>query len=59
MNTSGTLTLDKTSARTRVMSRKLSTVSALPQTEAEELLKLGEMVQGADEEMPEGDDTPV
>jgi len=41
------------------MSRKLSTVSALPQTEAEELLKLGEMVQDADEETPEGDDTPV
>ncbi len=52
-------TLDQTAVRTRAMNRKLNTVSALPQTEAEELLKLGEMVQDADEETPEGDDTPV
>lgn len=57
--TTVTNTLDKTSVRTRVMSRKLSTVSALPQTEAEELLKLGEMAQEADEETPEGEDTLV
>ena len=52
-------TLDKTAVRTRAMNRKLNTVSALPQTEAEELLKLGEGLQEADEETSESDDTPV
>ena len=42
-------TLDQTAVRTRVMNRKLTTVSALPQTEAEELLKLGEGSQEAEE----------
>ena len=52
--TSAANNLDKTAVRTRAMSRKLSEVSALPHTEAEELLKLGEGVQEADEETPEG-----
>ena len=42
-------TLDQTAVRTRAMNRKLNTVSALPQTEAEELLKLGEGSQEAEE----------
>jgi DNA recombination protein RmuC len=40
-------TLDKTAVRTRAMSRKLNSVSALPQAEAEELLRLGEGLQDA------------
>lgn len=51
-----TKTLDTTSVRTRAMNRKLNDVSALPQTEAEELLKLGEGAQETDEETPEGDE---
>jgi len=54
-----TNTLDETGVRTRAMNRKLSTVSALPHTEAEELLRLGEGSQEADEETPEGEDAKV
>jgi DNA recombination protein RmuC len=44
-------TLDTTQSRTRMMSRKLSEVSALPQSEADELLRLGARSQDGDEEV--------
>jgi DNA recombination protein RmuC len=43
-------TLDATQVRTRVMSRKLNAVSALPQTEAAKLLQLGENSQDVEDE---------
>lgn len=47
-------TLDTTAVRTRMMSRKLNEVSALPQTEAEELLRLGEVSQDSEDNASDG-----
>jgi DNA recombination protein RmuC len=45
-----TKTLYTTSVRTRAMGRKLNNISALPQTEAEILLQLGERMPDTEEQ---------